>query len=76
MNRLETLLGMTEYGAYAAFCDDRRGMLRSGYQADVVILDKDLLGVHPDFVPRAAVMTTIVGGDVVYNAGSARAVAK
>ena len=27
MNRLEALLGMTEYGAYAAFCDDRRGML-------------------------------------------------
>jgi predicted amidohydrolase YtcJ len=76
MNRLETLLGMTEYGAYATFCDDRRGMLRAGYEADVVILDKDLLGVHPDFVPRAAVMTTIVGGDVVYNAGSARVIAK
>jgi predicted amidohydrolase YtcJ len=68
MNRLETLLGMTEYGAYAAFCDDRRGRLVPGYQGDVVVLDRDLLGSHPDFIPKAAVMATILGGEVVYDA--------
>jgi predicted amidohydrolase YtcJ len=66
MNRLETLLGMTEYGAYAAFCEDRRGRLIPGYQADVVVLDHDLLGAHPDFIRHARALATIVAGEVVY----------
>jgi predicted amidohydrolase YtcJ len=76
MNRLETLLGMTEYGAYAAFCDDRRGRLMPGMSADVVVLDHDLLGAHPDVIPHTGVMATIVGGEVVYQAGEARVIAK
>jgi predicted amidohydrolase YtcJ len=49
-------------------------MIRAGYQADVVVLDRDLLGAHPDFIPHTAVLTTIVGGDVVWNAGSSSAI--
>jgi predicted amidohydrolase YtcJ len=72
MNRLETLLGMTEYGAYAAFCEDRRGSIRPGFAGDVVVLDRDLLSSHPGFIPQTAVMATVVAGEVVWDAGSPR----
>ena len=57
---------MTEYGAFAAFCDDRRGKLIPGFAADVVVLDHDIATCHPDLIPKTAVMATVLGGEVVF----------
>jgi predicted amidohydrolase YtcJ len=55
--------------AYAQFMDDRKGMIKSGYLADVVILDRDLLTIPEDQIMKTKINYTIVGGKIVYNSG-------
>lgn len=52
--------------AYAEFMEDRKGMLKEGYLADMVIYDKDLMTIPPEEIMKALVDYTIVGGKVVY----------
>lgn len=62
----EALRAYTVENAYAVFADGRRGMLRPGYLADLVVLDRDLTRVAPDSLDQARVMATVVGGRVVF----------
>jgi predicted amidohydrolase YtcJ len=62
----EALRSYTVNNAYAVFGDARRGMLKPGYLADVVLLDRDLTRVPPTQVDQAKVVVTIVGGTVAY----------
>jgi predicted amidohydrolase YtcJ len=55
--------------AYAQFMDDRKGMIKKGYLADIVIVDKDLLTVPESEILKTKVDYTIVGGKVVYLSG-------
>jgi len=52
--------------AYAEFTENRKGMIRPGYLADLVIFDRDLLTVPPEQIMQAQVDTTIVAGRIVY----------
>ena len=52
--------------AYAQFMEDRKGMLKKGYLADVVILDNDLFSIPEDQIMQTRVMYTMVGGQIVY----------
>ena len=52
--------------AYAQFMEDRKGMLKEGYLADMVIYDKDLMTILPEEIMKGMVDYTIVGGKVVY----------
>jgi hypothetical protein len=42
---MDTLHGFTAAGAYTEFMEDRKGTLKDGYLADVVVLDADRFGV-------------------------------
>ena len=64
----EALAAYTIGGAYAEHTDDRKGMLRPGYLADVVILSGDIEAVPPDRISSLQVVTTICGGRVVWDA--------
>jgi predicted amidohydrolase YtcJ len=55
--------------AYAQFMDDRKGMIKKGYLADIVITDKDLLTIPEDEIMKTKVDYTITGGKVVYASG-------
>jgi predicted amidohydrolase YtcJ len=55
--------------AYAQFMEDRKGMIREGYLADIVITDKDLLTIPENEIMKTRVDYTIVGGKVVYQSG-------
>jgi len=55
--------------AYAQFMEDRKGMIKTGYLADIVILDKDLLTIPEDQIMKTKVDYTILGGKVVYSSG-------
>ena len=66
MNRHEALLSMTAWGAQGIFAEDRRGRLRPGFQADVVIINRDPMKCSVWHMPRIGVMTTVVAGEVVY----------
>lgn len=64
----EALRAYTWGGAYASFDEGERGKLALGQLADVVAIDRDLLRISPVDIADARVMTTIVGGRVVYEA--------
>jgi predicted amidohydrolase YtcJ len=55
--------------AYAQFMEDRKGMIRTGYLADIVIVDKDLLTIPEAEIMKTKVDYTITGGKVVYESG-------
>ncbi|MDY0099218.1 MAG: amidohydrolase [Bacteroidales bacterium] len=55
--------------AYAQFMDNRKGMIRKGYLADIVIVDKDLLTIPENQIMNTKVDFTIVGGRIVYSSG-------
>lgn len=62
----EALRCYTVNNAYAVFAEGRRGMLRPGYLADLVVLDRDLTRILPTQIEQAEVVVTVVGGRVVY----------
>jgi predicted amidohydrolase YtcJ len=55
--------------AYAQFMEDRKGIIKPGYLADIVIVDKDLLTIPESEIMKTKVDYTITGGKVVYNSG-------
>ncbi len=53
--------------AYAQFMEDRKGMIKEGYLADMAIFDRDFMTEPEEEIMQAEVDYTIVGGKVVYN---------
>ncbi len=64
----EALAGFTTGAAWAGFAEDRRGMLREGFDADLVVLPVDPVGDAPGKLLGAAVQVTVVDGIDVYRA--------
>src|SRR5213594_4441675 len=62
----EALQAYTAGNAYATFDEAKRGVLAPGYDADVVVIDRNLFTLPPDSLDRARVRYTIVGGKVVF----------
>lgn len=52
--------------AYAQFMENRKGMIKEGYLADMVILDRDLFNIPEDEIMKTKVDYTIVGGKIVF----------
>ncbi len=69
MGRHEALKSYTLDNAYAVFEEDIKGSLTVGKLADVVVLSKDILTVPDEEILDTEVLYTIVGGEVVYQAG-------
>lgn len=55
--------------SYGEFMENRKGKLKKGYLADLVLFDRNLLAVPPDELLDSKVNYTIVGGKIVYEAG-------
>jgi len=62
----EALRAYTAGDAFATFDERTRGALAPGYDADLVVLDRDLFTLPADSLDQARVRCTIVGGRVVY----------
>ncbi len=63
----EALRAYTIGSAKAAGQADRKGMLKMGFYADLVLLDRDLLDAkEAPTLDQIKVVTTVVGGSVVY----------
>lgn len=52
--------------AYAQFMENRKGKIKKGYLADMVIFHEDLMNLPEDQIMKAKVDYTIVGGKVVF----------
>lgn len=68
MTRTEALQSYTINAAYAAFEESSKGTLSPGKLADMIIVDRDLRSCSADELRDAKVLTTILGGQLVYEA--------
>ena len=66
MTRDEALRSMTIWPAYSAFQEKELGSLSLGKYADFVVLDQDIMRVPAELVMKTRVLSTWVGGKVVY----------
>jgi hypothetical protein len=66
MSLEETLRAFTTGSTYAAFDEDRLGVLKPGMRADLTVIDRDLFRTSPREVLGAQVVMTVVDGEVVY----------
>ena len=65
----EALEAYTKAPAWASFEEDRKGMLKAGYLADIAVFDRNLVEIgrtRPADLLDARVDLTIVGGNPVY----------
>ncbi len=53
--------------AYAEFMEDRKGRIKAGFYADMVLLDRDIFTVDPMEIKDIKPEMTMVGGKVVYS---------
>lgn len=64
----ESLGGYTVEGAYAEFMEHRKGRLKPGFMADLVVLSADIEAIAPEALHTVRPVTTICGGKITYQA--------
>lgn len=64
----EALAAYTIEGAYAEFAEQRKGVLKPGYMADLVVLSADIEKTAPAELHKVRPVTTVCGGKVTYQA--------
>jgi predicted amidohydrolase YtcJ len=64
----EAIRGFTSDAAYAAFEEGSRGTIEPGKLADFTIVEGDFFTMPASDLYKAKVLSTVVGGDVVYRA--------
>ncbi len=62
----EAIAAYTINPAYASYEEDRKGSIKEGKLADLVVLSRDILALPPEAVGTAEVDLTILGGKVIY----------
>ena len=62
----EAIKASTSGGAYTSFEENSKGKIVKGQFADMIVLDKDPLSIDPKLIPTIQVLTTIVGGKIVF----------
>ncbi len=56
----------TVESAYAEFLEEKKGRIKEGYYADLVLLDRDIFTVDPMEIKEILPVLTMVGGKIVY----------
>jgi hypothetical protein len=74
LSRVEALRLFTADNAYAEFAEKRRGRVAVGFDADLTVLDRDIVSEKTPLadIPRAKVLMTVVGGEIVFRAAASR----
>jgi len=67
----QALRMFTIEAARASFEEDRKGSIRPGKLADLVVLDRDPLSVEPERIGALRVCMTLLDGEVVHGGGEA-----
>jgi predicted amidohydrolase YtcJ len=68
----EALYAYTQGSAYAEKLEETKGRLEPGYLADLVVLDRDITSVTPQELLHTQVLRTVVNGETVYTAPTAK----
>lgn len=62
----EAVRAYTNGSAYSEFQENVKGSISTGKLADFVILSDDIFTINPNDINKTKVLTTIVGGKIVY----------
>lgn len=62
----EAIAAYTVEGAYAEFTEDRKGRIRPGFLADLVVLSADIESIDPTDLTSVRPVATVAGGRVTY----------
>ena len=68
----ETLAAYTRTSAWVEYMEDRKGVLKPGYLADVVVLSGDIDATSPDNIASLSPVLTICDGRVTFEDGGGR----
>ena len=68
IDRVEALIAHTRSNGYFMFQENNIGSIRKGMLADMVVLDRDYLGIAADDIRHIRPRMTIVGGKIVFQA--------
>jgi predicted amidohydrolase YtcJ len=66
LTRGQALYAYTQGSAYAEFAEQRKGKLAPGFDADFIVVDRDLFEVQAAEILQTKVLGTFVAGRVVY----------
>lgn len=66
LSREEALRGMTIWAAKANFEENEKGSIEKGKWADFIVLDQDLMKTTPEKLLATQVISTWIGGKMVY----------
>ncbi len=66
LTREETLKGMTRWAAYSNFEEDEKGTIEVGKAADFTILDRNIMTIPADSIPKTKVVATFINGEKVF----------
>lgn len=66
LSLVNAIKGYTTSGAYMSFEENIKGEIKEGFLADLIIIDKDIYTIPLEDIKNINVITTIVGGRVVY----------
>jgi predicted amidohydrolase YtcJ len=68
--REQALKMFTRWPAYAAFEEQDKGSIEAGKLADLTILSDDIMKIPEPEILRTRCLMTIIGGEIVYDAGN------
>ncbi|MFZ0743999.1 MAG: amidohydrolase [Terracidiphilus sp.] len=68
ITRGQALYAYTQGSAYAEFAEKQKGKLAPGYDADFILVDRDLFKVAPGGILDTKVRATFVAGEQVFSA--------
>lgn len=52
--------------AYAQFMENKKGRIKEGQYADIIMIDRDIFSIDPMKIKDTKVLLTMVGGKIVY----------
>ena len=67
LTRDETLKGMTIWAAYSNFEEAEKGSITPGKAADFTILDRNIMEITADSIPKIKVLATFINGEKVFS---------
>ncbi len=68
LTRTQALYAYTQGSAYAEFSEKHKGKLAPGYDADFILLDRNLLTCPAPDILKTKVLETVVAGETAYQA--------
>lgn len=69
----QAIRGYTVNPAFSSYEEDRKGRIREGLLADLVVLSRDILRLPPEEIRQAKVDYAILGGRILYRRDAAEA---